>query len=75
VRFVAVGTQGKRADLTKRRHPYPVGWDRDGGLAAAYGLVGCPQITFAERGGVVVTTTHKTLSDAELTRQVQRLEQ
>jgi hypothetical protein len=68
VRFVAVGSRGDRADLRARRVPFPLGWDRDGAVATAYGLVGCPQITFARRGGRVVETTRKELSDAELVR-------
>ena len=65
VRIVAVGSRGDRAEL-RGDHPYPVGWDRDGGLATAYGLVGCPQITFAHRGGEVLETTREPLTDEEL---------
>jgi hypothetical protein len=72
VRFVAVGSRGDRKDL-RGRHAFPVGWDRDGGLATAYGLVGCPQVTFAERGGRVVATTRQALTDDELARRVQQL--
>lgn len=72
VRFLAVGSRGKRRTLAGR-HAFPVGWDRDGGLATAYGLVGCPQITFARRGGAVVETTRRPLSDRELGARVRRL--
>jgi hypothetical protein len=71
-RFVAIGSRGERR-LLRGEHAFPVGWDRDGGLATAYGLVGCPQITFAERGGAVVDTTREPLSDDDLTRRVQQL--
>jgi hypothetical protein len=64
VRFIGAGSRGKRGALGK--HAYPVVWDRDGGLATAYGLVGCPQITFARKGGGVVETTRKDLTDDEL---------
>ena len=73
VRFVAVGSRGDREDLLGRRHAFPVGWDRDGGVATAYGLVGCPQITFARRGGAVVETTRQELTDEEITRRAERL--
>ena len=73
VRFVAVGSRGKRQDLTGRRHDFPVGWDRDGGVATGYGLVGCPQITFAHKGGVVVETTRQELTDEEITERAERL--
>jgi hypothetical protein len=72
VRFVAAGSRGKRSQLGTG-HPYPVAWDRDGGLATAYGLVGCPQVTFAERGGRVVETTRTELSDAELAEKARAL--
>jgi hypothetical protein len=71
-RFAVVGSRGERADL-RGEHPYPVAWDRDGGLASAYGLVGCPQITFAERGGAVAETTRTPLTDDDLARRVQDL--
>lgn len=72
VRFVAVGSRGKRGKLGAG-HRFPVGWDRDGGLATAYGLVGCPQVTFARRGGRVVATTRRTLTDAELAAKARAL--
>ena len=73
VRFVAVGSRGNRGDLRGRRHDFPVGWDRDGGVATAYGLVGCPQITFARQGGAVVETTRQALTDEEIARRAERL--
>jgi hypothetical protein len=73
VRFVAVGSRGDREDLLGRRHAFPVGWDRDGGVATAYGLVGCPQITFARKGGAVVETTRQELTDEEIARRAERL--
>jgi hypothetical protein len=73
VRFVAVGSRGRREDLQGRRHDFPVGWDRDGGVATGYGLVGCPQITFAHKGGVVVQTTRRQLTDDEIAQRTGRL--
>lgn len=71
VAFVAVGSRGDRTDL--RGHAFPVGWDHDGAIATVYGLAGCPQITFARRGGRVVETTHRELTDDELRARVERL--
>lgn len=72
VRFVAVGSRGDRTAL-RGRWSFPVGWDKDGAVASVYGLVGCPQITFAERGRRVVLTTRRPLSDAELGGRVREL--
>jgi len=68
VTFAAVGSRGDRKILRGRSYPFPVGWDRDGAVASVYGLVGCPQITFARRGGAVVRTTRRELTDSELER-------
>ena len=72
VRFLAVGSRGERRAL-RGNWGFPVGWDRDGGIAARYGLVGCPQVTFANRGGVVVDTARRALSDAEFEAEVRAL--
>ena len=72
VRFVAVGSRGDR-DALRRGWSFPVGWDRDGAVAARYGLVGCPQVTFARKGGKVVETTRKEIGDAELAAKVKAL--
>ncbi len=65
VSFAAVGSAGERRDLAGD-WSFPVGWDKDRAVASVYGLVGCPQITFARRGGRVVETTRRPLSDGEL---------
>lgn len=75
VTFAAVGSRGDRRDLVA---DWPggrdrIGWDRDGAVASVYGLVGCPQISFARRGGAVVLTTRRELSDDELAGRVQEL--
>lgn len=70
--FAAVGSRGDRDDL-KGPWRFPVGWDRDGAIASLYGLVGCPQITFARRGGKVFETTRREMSDNQIAGLVRRL--
>lgn len=67
VQFAAVGSRGDRDEL-RGRWPFPVGYDRDGAVASVYGLVGCPQVSFARKGGKVVRTTRRTLPDEEIAR-------
>lgn len=73
VAFVAVGSLGEREDLVRRPWSFPVGWDPEGGVFSVYGVVECPQITFARRGGEVVETTRSTLTDDGLEARVERL--
>jgi hypothetical protein len=73
VTFAAVGSRGDRAILRGRRDPFPVGWDRDGAVSSVYGLVGCPQITYARRGGGVMLTTRRELTDSEIEGHVRDL--
>jgi hypothetical protein len=72
VQFAAVGARGKRDDLAGD-WSFPVGYDRDGAVAGVYGLVGCPQITFAEKGGKVQRTTRRELPDSEIARMARNL--
>ena len=72
VRFVAVGSRGDRDDLGGS-WGFPVGWDRDGQVLARYGVVGCPQITFAKRGGVVSDTVYDPIDDREFARQLRAI--
>lgn len=74
VQFVAVGSRGDRDILRGRDDPFPVGFDRDGAVSSVYGLAGCPQITFARRGGDVLRTTRRPLSDSELAGIVRELQ-
>jgi hypothetical protein len=70
--FAAVGSRGDRDDL-KGPWTFPVGWDPDGAIASLYGLVGCPQITFARRGGKVLETSRREMSDNQIAGVVRRL--
>jgi hypothetical protein len=78
VRFAAVALKGDRGQLRRlvatRRLRYPVGFDRDGSLAALYSLATCPQVTFAYRGGIVQSKAFLgNPSPAELRSRVQEL--
>ena len=73
VTFVAVGSLGDREDLVKQDWSFPVGWDPEGGVFSVYGVVECPQITFAHRGGKTMETTRTALTDAGLEARVERL--
>lgn len=57
VRFAGVALKGERAPLRRliraRRLSIPIGFDRDGALAALYKVVSCAQVSFAYPGGVV----------------------
>ena len=72
VRFAAVGSRGDRDDL-RGAWGFPVGWDRDAQALARYGVVGCPQVFFAERGGRVTDTVYKPIDDREFVRQVEAI--
>lgn len=72
VRFVAVGSRGDRDDL-RGAWGFPVGWDRDAQVLALYGAVDCPQLTFAHRGGEVVSSAPRGLGDPEFERRVREL--
>jgi hypothetical protein len=57
VRFAAVAIRGERAPVRRlmrsRGLTFPVGLDKDGGAAGRYKVYSCPQVDFADRGGVV----------------------
>jgi hypothetical protein len=57
VRFAGVALDGERGKLRAliraRNLSIPIGFDRDGALAALYSVVSCAQVTFAYPGGVV----------------------
>lgn len=79
VRFAAVSIRGDRDALRRtireRRWRFPVGYDRDGILADAYGVAVCPQITFLREGGAVQGTSLGAIGTADLEARVRRLEE
>jgi hypothetical protein len=60
IRFAAVAIRGSRDALRRlvraRGWRLPVAWDRDGAVAAAYGVAVCPTVVYAHRGGRVAAT-------------------
>jgi hypothetical protein len=58
--LAAVAIRGSRDALRRlvreRGWRLPVAWDRDGAVAAAYGVAVCPTVVYAHRGGRVVAT-------------------
>jgi hypothetical protein len=77
VRFAAIAIRGQRSAVRKLIHEhgwrFPVGYDRDGALANAFGVQVCPQITFARAGGRVAETTFGSLGADGLTVRARRL--
>jgi AhpC/TSA family len=77
VGFAAVAIKGDREQLRSsvREHGWrvPVGYDRDGAVANAYGVAVCPTITLAERGGKVVTTLLGSQDEQELAAAIRDL--
>jgi hypothetical protein len=77
VQFAAIAIRGDRDGLRSliRRHRwrFDVGYDRDGGLANAYHVQVCPQLTFARRGGRVAETTFGEVTAAALAAKARRL--
>jgi hypothetical protein len=63
-----------RSDLDRLGVTIPVGWDRDGVLSAVYRVVVCPQVTFADAGGIVRDTAYGDEGVAELRRRAARLQ-
>jgi hypothetical protein len=77
VRFAAVAARTNRAKLRReirqRGWHFPIGFDRDGAVFARYGIVDCPTIVFAYRGGVAMKTTFQPLGAAALDGELRRL--
>jgi hypothetical protein len=77
VRFAAVAIKGDREKLRGivREHGWqlPVGYDRDGAVANAYGVAVCPTITLAERGGKVVRTLLGSQDEQQLEAAIREL--
>lgn len=72
VSFVAVGSAGDR-ELLEGRDGVLAGWDKDRAVASVYGLVGCPQVTFAKRGGEVVDTVRREIDDRAFAAEVRAI--
>lgn len=78
LQVAAVAIKGNRddlrRDLDRLRVTIPVGWDRDGALSSVYRVVVCPQVTFADQGGIVRDTAYGEEGLAELRRRSAALE-
>ena len=57
-----------REVIRERGWRHPVGWDRDGALAALYGVAVCPYVTVVRADGRVQGTLAGPFSSAELER-------
>lgn len=77
VQFAAVGIRGDRRELgdlvEEHRWGFPVAHDKDGVVANLYGVAGCPTLTFAYPGGIVMRSTVGSLDELALGRQLRRL--
>jgi hypothetical protein len=70
VHFAAVAAPTNRAALRRlirsRGWNFGIGYDRDGGIFARYGVVDCPMTVFSYPGGVAMRTTVKPLDEERL---------
>ena len=77
VGFAAVSVRGKRGDVRdvvrERKWGMPVGYDHDGAVSNAYAVAICPTITFAAKGGTVVSTSFSLLGEAALVKRLAAL--
>jgi hypothetical protein len=75
--FAAVSVRGDRGEVRRqaRRRGWgmPVGYDRDGAVSNAYAVAVCPTITFAARGGKVVSTSFSLLGEATLVKRLEAI--
>jgi hypothetical protein len=75
--FAAVSVLGDRGEVRRevRRRGWgmPVGYDQDGAVSNAYAVAVCPTITFAARGGKVVSTSFSLLGEAALVRRLEAI--
>jgi len=72
--FAAVSVRGDRKEVRRQTRErgwgMPVGYDHDGAVTNAYAVAICPTITFARRGGKVVSTTFGLVKGAELEKRL-----
>jgi len=77
VRFLSVDIRDDRdkvRDLIRERHwRMPVGYDRDGAVAALYRVGGCPTFAYVYPGGTLQSTSVGELSAGELERRLDSL--
>jgi len=68
--FAAVSVRGDRGEVRRQARErgwgMPVGYDHDGAVTNAYAVAICPTITFAAKGGKVVSTSFSLLGEAAL---------
>jgi hypothetical protein len=76
VAFAAVDVRasGASARAFARSWKLPIGYDHDAAVADEYGVVVCPTIVFARRGGRVLESTVGPQSEAQVESRVRRLE-
>ncbi len=77
VGFAAIAVSGDRdavrEDVRRGGWDTPVGHDRDGAVAALYGVGVCPTVVFARRGGVVAGVALGRVGAQELRRRARGL--
>jgi hypothetical protein len=75
--FAAVSVRGNRDDVRRqaRRRGWgmPVGYDHDGAVSNAYAVAICPTITFAAKGGKVVSTSFSLLGESALVKRLEAI--
>jgi hypothetical protein len=77
VRFLSLDVRASRGSVRElvREHGWgmPVGFDRDGAVAALYRVAGCPTFAYAYPGGTLQSASVGELTDAQLSERVDRL--
>jgi len=77
VGFLSLDIRDDRGTLREliRRHAWtmPVGYDRDGAVAALYGVGGCPTFAYVYPGGTLQSASIGDLTVAQLSNRVDRL--
>jgi AhpC/TSA family len=75
--FAVVSVRGDRGEVRRqaRRRGWgmPVGFDQDGAVTNAYAVAICPTITFAAKGGKVVSTSFSLLGEAALAKRLEAI--